>query len=486
MCYISIMENIQYKFTKVNQEEVVRLYNNNYTILEICIELKTTEYIVYKILKLNGLKSGTKVDRLKDKYQDIIDLYKETNRLSIVAREFNITKSLVEKVLKMHNISKREVVKELNTGEVIDYYNKTRKVKLVANRFGVSNSFILKLLHKNNVRISKLKYSDEEIIEYYLKVKTIKKVCDDLKISDSKVSDVLKTNNIELLTLRRKSIGDVYGKLTIIDEILLPQHIKKNGSEWCARRQFKLKCECGGFIILNSNSIDKRKSLDCGCVSKERKLKKEEEKRIKEEQKRIRLENYHKRLIEQQEKKKLKEDNKQNLKYYVGMVKHKLTILSIMGDNWKVRKFLCKCECGTIKEFRNVNFYNVKSCGCLMKINRVKASTKHGMTSKYGKWYHRWKGMIRRCYDPKMPAYSNYGGRGIKVCDRWRESNGQGCENYYNDIHTILGPQPSPIHSLDRIDNDGNYEITNLRWATNSEQAKNKRRFLKKNNKLDY
>ena len=84
--------------------------------------------------------------------------------------------------------------------------------------------------------------------------------------------------------------------------------------------------------------------------------------------------------------------------------------------------------------------------------------------------------MIKRCYDPKMHAYPNYGGRGIKVCDRWLEPNGVGSQNYYEDIHNILGPQPSPEHSLDRINNDGMYEITNLRWATNSQQAKNQRR----------
>ena len=83
--------------------------------------------------------------------------------------------------------------------------------------------------------------------------------------------------------------------------------------------------------------------------------------------------------------------------------------------------------------------------------------------------------MIKRCYNPKIKSYSNYGGRGITVCDRWREPDGVGCENYYNDIHNILGPQPSPEHSIDRINNDGPYEITNLRWATNSEQNKNKR-----------
>jgi hypothetical protein len=74
-------------------------------------------------------------------------------------------------------------------------------------------------------------------------------------------------------------------------------------------------------------------------------------------------------------------------------------------------------------------------------------------------------------------AYKNYGGRGIKVCDRWLEPNGKGCENYYNDIHNILGPQPTSNHSLDRKNNDGNYIIDNMRWATLSEQARNQQKF---------
>jgi hypothetical protein len=83
--------------------------------------------------------------------------------------------------------------------------------------------------------------------------------------------------------------------------------------------------------------------------------------------------------------------------------------------------------------------------------------------------------MISRCYNPKNRGYVNYGGRGITVCEKWRLPDGEGCKNYIEDIHNILGPQPSPGHSLDRIDNDGPYVITNLRWATRSVQNKNKR-----------
>lgn len=82
--------------------------------------------------------------------------------------------------------------------------------------------------------------------------------------------------------------------------------------------------------------------------------------------------------------------------------------------------------------------------------------------------YELWRGMIRRCHDPGATGFSNYGGRGIKVCQRWRRS----FHNFVSDV----GQRPSPDHTLDRKNNNGNYEPRNVQWASKNDQARNTRR----------
>lgn len=125
------------------------------------------------------------------------------------------------------------------------------------------------------------------------------------------------------------------------------------------------------------------------------------------------------------------------------------------------RMWKCVCTCGTKLTVRHdylLHTNNPKThCGCK---NR-------GLPTLYPREYHVWNSMIRRCTVPTQDGYKEYGGRGIKVCDRWLES----FQNFLEDI----GPRPSDIHSLDRREPNGNYEKSNCRWATLKEQARNKR-----------
>ena len=187
------------------------------------------------------------------------------------------------------------------------------------------------------------------------------------------------------------------------------------------------------------------------------------------------------------------ENNKRkNKKHDLLKIGDRLGKLEIIGiENVTDRDYLksydralVKCDCGVEKTISRISLYVSRSCGCLTRENIIKATTIHSFASRadpYKRaWYDKWKEMRRRCYNPKCKRYKDYGGRGIIMCDRWLEPNGQGAINYYNDIHDCLGPKPGPGYSLDRIDNDGIYIITNMRWATISEQNKNQRRRRRK------
>jgi hypothetical protein len=136
---------------------------------------------------------------------------------------------------------------------------------------------------------------------------------------------------------------------------------------------------------------------------------------------------------------------------------------------WNVR-----CDCGTElvvngKDMQRLK-WGTKSCGCLSREHARVAGIKHGGCQfNTSPEYHAWADMRQRCINPKVKAYKNYGARGISVCERWKKADG--FENFIAD----MGRRPSPTHSLDRINNDGNYEPDNCRWATRSEQRRNRR-----------
>jgi hypothetical protein len=127
-------------------------------------------------------------------------------------------------------------------------------------------------------------------------------------------------------------------------------------------------------------------------------------------------------------------------------------------------KWLCSCDCGNKKVVLGQSLRSgmTQSCGCLNREINAKRSTTHGMahTSDYKSWH----AMIQRCTNPNNHKWQRYGGRGISICNRWMSF-----ENFVDD----MGHRPKGM-TIDRIDNDGNYEPANCRWATQAQQSINK------------
>ena len=202
-------------------------------------------------------------------------------------------------------------------------------------------------------------------------------------------------------------IGKKIGRLTIIDFCRLPRKDRKT------KQGVVCKCDCGKIVQKDYQSVKRQATLSCGCLYSPN---------------------------------------------WGGKKFGKLTIL--FQDKHKHDKWFCECECGIIKSISlcHIKTGRIVSCGC-------KKASLNGLSN--SKTYAAYYSMLSRCYREKDISYPHYGGKGITVCDRWRES----FENFYEDV----GEPPTSNHSLDRFPNvNGNYEPSNFRWATNSQQQGNR------------
>jgi len=160
----------------------------------------------------------------------------------------------------------------------------------------------------------------------------------------------------------------------------------------------------------------------------------------------------------------------------LGLRYGRLVVIERAGTRGEDALWLCLCDCGgqAVLRARNLKF-QTRSCGCLQREFAASGAPRllHGATrvGRHTPEYKSWAGLVNRCLNPKTPHFERYGGRGIKVCDRWLK--GENGKHGYECFVEDMGPRPEAM-SIDRIDNDGDYEPSNCRWATQSQQVRNR------------
>ena len=208
--------------------------------------------------------------------------------------------------------------------------------------------------------------------------------------------------------------------------------IARAGSNKDRQAIWQCVCDCGTTRIISAGNLVSGTTKSCGCLQRELAAK------------------------------------RSTLDLVAKRFTRLLVIARVGTDKYGSALWKCVCDCGSecVINAGSLMSRNTKSCGCLPH-DRWR---KHGHNTKEGPsaTYRSWVSMTSRCTNPKHNSWEDYGGRGIRVCERWRGEHG--FENFLAD----LGERPEG-HTLDRIDVNGNYEPSNCRWATYSEQRRNQR-----------
>lgn len=228
----------------------------------------------------------------------------------------------------------------------------------------------------------------------------------------------------KIRTSKVDRVGERWGSLEIIGAS--PERSPRGYFSWLCR------CDCGKEWLVSGNALREGGTTSCGC--------------------------------RRQPRPDVTHD-------HTGKTFHDLVVMERFGSNSSgAATWRCRCICGqeTIVAGSALVTGNTKSCGC--RLGRVARSTNmtHGRTGSYLLRLH--DNIKQRCYNSGNKSYPNYGGRGIGLAPEWMSAS-----TFMADVVAQIGERPSEAHSFDRINNDGNYEPGNVRWATRSEQALNRR-----------